>query len=89
MVRQEAIERADCMLSNTSLRVGGFLNEIQTVTSNMMWQIDDNLTPDSLLSYTQRVVELNPSVCSCSITMEPDFISYDGQYFWDQNGWDL
>ncbi len=81
MVRQEAIERADCMLTNTSLRVGGYLDEIQTVTNNMMWQIDDNLTPDSLLAYTQRVVQLNPGVSSCSITLEPDFFSQDGHYF--------
>lgn len=81
MVRQEAIERADCMLANTSLRVDGFLNEVQTVTGNMMWQIDNNLTPDSLLAYTQRVVKLNPSVSSCSITMEPDFFPLDGQQF--------
>ena len=81
MLRQEAVERADRMLANTSLRVGGFLNEVQTVTDNMMWQIDENLTPDSLLAYTQRVVQLNPGVSSCSITMEPDFFSQDGHYF--------
>ena len=81
MLRQEAVERADRMLANTSLRVGGFLNEVQTVTDNMMWQIDENLTPDSLLAYTQRVVQLNPGICSCSITMEPDFFSQDGHYF--------
>ena len=32
MVRQEAIERADCMLMNTTLRVEGFLNELHLDT---------------------------------------------------------
>ena len=48
MVRQEAIERADCMLTNTTLRAAGFLNEIQTTTNNTVWQINANLNPDSL-----------------------------------------
>ena len=81
MVRQEAIERADLMLTNTSLRVGGFLYEIQTATKNTLWLIDENLRPDSLLEYSDRVVRQNPGVNGCSITMEPDFFPQYGRYF--------
>lgn len=81
MVRQEAIERADLMLNNTSLRVGGFLNEIQTATNNTLWLVNENLIPDSLLNYSNRVVSQNPDVKSCSITMEPDFFPQYGRNF--------
>ena len=81
MVRQEAIERADCMLTNTTLRAAGFLNEIQTTTNNTVWQINANLNPDSLLALSRRVVQLNAGIYSCSITMEPDFFPECGRYF--------
>lgn len=81
MVRQEAIERADLMLTNTSLRVGESLHEIQTATNNTLWLVNENLRPDSLLSYSNRLVSLNPGVNSCSITMEPDFFPQYGYYF--------
>lgn len=81
MVRQEAIERADCMLNNTALRVDGFLNEIQTATNNIVWLIDENHKPDSLLAFSRRVVQLNNGIYGCSITMEPDFFPECGRYF--------
>ena len=81
MVRQEAIERADLMLTNTSLRVGESLHEIQTATNNTLWLVNENLRPDSLLNYSNRLVSLNPGISSCSITMEPDFFPQYGRNF--------
>ena len=81
MVRQEAIERANLMLTNTSLRVGSYIQEIQTITNNTIWLVEENLVPDSLLGYTRRVVELNTDACGCSITMEPDFFPQYGHCF--------
>jgi len=81
MVRQEAIERANLMLTNTSLRVGSYIQEIQTITNNTIWLVEENLVPDSLLGYTRRVVELNTDACGCSITMEPDFFPQYGHSF--------
>ncbi len=75
MVRQEAIERADCELKNTAQRITGLMNEIQTVTNNTVWQIEENMNPDSLLALSHVVVTLNPDINGCSITMEPDALS--------------
>ena len=46
MVRQEAIERANLMLTNTSLRVGSYIQEIQTITNNTIWLVEENLVPE-------------------------------------------
>lgn len=73
LVRQEVLERGAKAVSNVTLRVVGYFNEVELVTQSMQWHLRQNSCPDSLLSYTRRVVELNPNVCGCSITMEPDF----------------
>lgn len=73
MIRQEAIEEASHVLDNTALRVQDCLAEVETATRNMLWLIDRHHDTDSLLRYTRRIVDLNPSVSGCSITMEPDY----------------
>ena len=80
MVRQEAIERAHCELDNTVARVAGYLNEAETISRNIKWQVLDNLCADSLLPFTQRAVALNPDINGCSITMEPDMFPEQGHY---------
>ena len=81
IVRQEAIERATRVLGTTSLRVGRFLNEIETVTNNTEWLVQQYFLPDSLLAFTHRIVELNPDVNGCSITTEPYMFKQYGRYF--------
>ncbi|MBQ6966107.1 MAG: histidine kinase [Bacteroidaceae bacterium] len=73
MVRQEATERATLSLNNTAQRVSKYIKEVETATRNIHGLVLMNLRPDSLLNYTHRVVELNPNINGCSITMEPDF----------------
>ena len=75
LVKQEAIGRATKMLDKTALRVTSYLNNIEDATHDMEWLVMQNLRPDSLLNFSHRVVELNPDVSGCSITMEPDFFS--------------
>ena len=75
LVKQEAIGRATKMLGKTALRVTSYLNNIEDATHDMEWLVMQNLRPDSLLNFTHRVVEMNPDVSGCSITMEPDFFS--------------
>ena len=81
MVKQEAMEHAEHMLNNIALRVKGYLNEVETATNNIEWLVMENLQPDSLLNYSRRVVELNPNVNGCSITMEPNFFPQRGRNF--------
>ena len=81
ILRQEAVEHANCELETTVLRVEGFMKEIETISRNTKWQVLDNLEPDSLLAFSYRAVSLNPNVNSCSITMEPDFFPSYGHFF--------
>ena len=73
LVKHEAVERASKVLDKTTSRVKNYLNNIEDATHDIEWQVMQNLRPDSLLQYTHRVVQLNPDVIGCSITMEPDF----------------
>lgn len=81
MVKQEAMNRAESVLSNTALRVSVYLTEVETATRNMEWLVVSHMQPDSLLSYTHRIVALNPNVNGCSITAEPDYFPRFGRYF--------
>lgn len=81
IVKQEAMERATVVLNNTALRVTGYMNAIETATTNIEWLVQSNLRPDSILCYSRRVVELNPDVNGCSITMEPYYFPELGRYF--------
>ena len=81
MVRQEAVAHAEHVLANISLRVRGYLDEVEISTENIEWLVMENLEPDSLFNYARRVVEQNPNVNGCSITMEPDFFPQYGRNF--------
>ena len=81
MVRQEGIAHAELMLDNISQRVMGYLNEVEVATNNIEWLVLENLRPDSLLNYSRRVVEQNPNINGCSITMEPGYFPELGRNF--------
>ena len=73
LVKQEALDRAEKALDKTALRVSCYLSEIEAVTENLKWIVNQDQTPDSLLAYTRRIVTLSTNIDGCSITMEPDF----------------
>ena len=73
LVKQEALERAEKALDKTALRVSCYLSEIEAVTENLKWIVNQDQTPDSLLAYTRRIVSQSDNIDGCSITMEPDF----------------
>lgn len=73
IVREEAIQRAQRILDNTSHRVSYYLDEIETATHNMEWRIASNTHPDSLQAYAHAVVALNPNIDGCTITTEPEY----------------
>ena len=81
MVKQEAMNRAESVLSNTALRVSVYLTEVETASRNIEWIVLDNMQPDSLLIYSRRVVEQNPGINGCSITTEPNYFPQLGRYF--------
>ena len=73
LLKQEAEARATQTLNTITLRVAGYIEEVEAAANTTEWFITQNLDPDSLLNYTHRVVELNPHVNGCSVTMEPGF----------------
>ena len=73
LVKQEALERAEKALDKTTLRVSCYLSEIEAVTENLKWMVNQNPSPDSLLVFTRRILTLSTNIDGCSITMEPDF----------------
>ena len=81
IVRLEARQRVTHMLENTSLRVKKHIREVKTATENISWLVEDNLRPDSLYNYTRRVVEQNPNINGCSITLEPGVLPQWGRNF--------
>ena len=81
MVKQEAMAHIEHVLDNITLRLIGYLDEVEMATQNMEWLVMENLRPDSLLNYSRRIVEQNPNVNGCSITMEPYFFPQHGRNF--------
>ena len=80
-IRQDAIDDAFHKLENTSLRLMGFVNEVETAARNMRGTVERNMNPDSIAVYSRRVVELNPDINGCSITAEPYYFKEMGKYF--------
>ena len=80
IIREEAIDEASHVLDNTTLRVKGYMVEIETATRNILWLVNLHQNDQaSLLKYTHRIVANHPNTNGCSITMEPDF--YPGEKY--------
>lgn len=81
MVHDEVVVLATQVRQNMALRVRGILDEVETATHNIQPLVMRHLQPDSLLAFSRRVVELNPNINGCSISMEPNFFPRYGRYF--------
>ncbi|WP_033147544.1 SpoIIE family protein phosphatase [Prevotella sp. P6B1] len=81
-VREEAISRATETLDNTVLRVNGLLDRVVIATENFEWLPVRHLDkPDSMFTYSARILRCNPDLNGCSIAFEPDFFKSKGRYF--------
>ena len=81
-VRQEAMDHAAAVLDNTVLRVNSLLDRVVSATDNFEWLPVRHLhTPDSIFTYTRRIIECNPDLNGCSISFEPNFFKDKGRYF--------
>ena len=81
LVRTEAVGRANSVLNATMQRVDKHLITVQTATNTNSWLVTKYLQPDSLLSLTRRIVQLNPHIDGCSISTEPNVFPKFGRYF--------
>ena len=82
MVKEEALDRVELELENMTRRVNGMMNEVETAARLAEWNLtDDQLHPDSLLSFARSIVAMNPNFDGCSISMEPDYFPEKGRYY--------
>ena len=81
-VRQEAIDRANQILTGTVQQVDNILTQVKVATDNMDWLITRHLdAPDSMFVYSRRILQNNPNLNGCSIGFEPFYFKEKGQYF--------
>ena len=81
LIHKEVTRYTMSMLNATMLRVRTFMGTIETAANSNVWKVEESFRPDSLLSYSRRVVQLNRHVHGCSITAEPDMFPQYGRYF--------
>ena len=81
LIRKEAIERSNSILHTTVQRVSNYMRTIEVSTNANAWLLEENFRPDSLQSISQRIVQLNPHIISCSVSAIPDMFPQYGQYF--------
>lgn len=80
-VRQTATEQATQILNNTAQRITGLMGQVEVATDNSGWLVLRKLQPDSIMSFSHRILELNPDIDGCSISFEPNFFPDQGKYF--------
>lgn len=81
LLEKEAIHRSFTTLNTTEQLVENYLTTIETAAKSNAWVLEEHFTPDLLESYSRRIVELNKSVLSCSVSTEPDAFPEYGRYF--------
>lgn len=79
-IRMESTEHATSVLSNVAQRVTGYLNTIETATNANAWMVTDAFQPDSLVSFSRRILLLNGNVDGCSITAAPGKFRETGDF---------
>ena len=80
-VRKTATEQATQILNNTAQRITGLMGQVEVATDNSGWLVLRKLQPDSIMSFSRRILALNPDVDGCSISFEPNFFPDQGKYF--------
>jgi signal transduction histidine kinase len=81
LLEKEAVERSVTILNATEQLVENYLSAIETAARSNVWMLEQNFTPDSLQAVSRRIVTLNKSVLSCSISTEPNTFPEYGRYF--------
>lgn len=81
LIRQEAIERSNSILRTTIQRVSNYMSTVEVSANTNAWLLEENFTPDSMLSISRRIVTTNPHVLSCTVCAEPDMFPQYGRNF--------
>jgi sigma-B regulation protein RsbU (phosphoserine phosphatase) len=81
-VRDEAMEKATQMLEGTLLYVEGTLHDVEVAADNMKWLVEQHIdTPDSMYTFSRKILENNPNLYGCSIAFEPYYYEEKGKFF--------
>ncbi len=81
-VKDEAMEKATQMLEGTLLYVEGTLHDVEVAADNMKWLVEQHIdTPDSMYTFSRKILENNPNLYGCSIAFEPYYYPEKGQFF--------
>jgi len=81
MIRVGAVQRASSVLNATMQQLRRHLMTIENATNANVWQVERVFNPDSLLTYSRRIVMMNPHMDGCSVSAEPNVFPQYGRYF--------
>ena len=71
LIRAEAEERANSVLKTAMQRINRYIITAETATNTYAWLVEQSMQPDSLRTYAERLLYLNPYVDGCTIGVEP------------------
>jgi len=77
----EAMMRVNGTLSTMMQRIVLHLTTVEVATNSNSWIVEEQLDPDTMLTVSNRVVQLNSYIDGCSISTEPDVFPKYGRYF--------
>ena len=87
-VRQEALDRAYSVLNSTMQSARSFMSTVETATNANVWLVMSHLQPDSLLTYSNRIVWLNRNVSAYSVAEGDSVITVrEGEYDYFEKVW--
>ena len=81
MIRAEAVGHANGVLTSTMQRVFRNIMTIETATNANLWLIERDMTPETFLEQSRRIVLFNPHIDGCSISAEPNLFPNYGRRF--------
>lgn len=81
LLHKEAIEKSTTVLTTTEKLVENYIGTIESAAKSNAWIIEEKFIPDSIQAVTRRIINLNRSVLSCSVSTEPGVFPEYGEYF--------
>ena len=81
LVQDAAMSKANKTLDETMLHISDIMDRTEKATADLEKLAQENLKPDSLLTYTRRMLEEYPNILGVTIALEPDYFPEYGRYF--------
>ena len=73
---------AEILTGNTALNIEQTLLPITRIAGNYSWMVENQLAdPGSLEGLTRKIVQNNPEIMGCAISLAPSYYSNRGKYF--------